>query len=188
MTPSQIGGAGLGATAGGSIFSAFGSIASGSANQDMYDYQASIARLNQQIDLQNAEYSRQVGEQQAQQYGVKAAQQMGAIKTAQAASNLDVNSGSAVQVRASQGKLAQLDTDVIRSNAAKTAYNYEIQGTLAGAQADLYSLAGADAMSAGFIGAGSSLLGGLGSVSSQWLQGQRVNLWGGTGLNFGASG
>lgn len=187
MNPSSIGAAGLGTSAGGSILSAFGSIASGSANQDMYDYQASIARLNSQIDLQNAEYSRQVGEQQASQYGIKAGQQMGAIKSAQASSGLDVNSGSAMDVRASQGRLNRLDTDVIRSNAAKTAYNYEIKSTMDNAQAGLYSMAGDNAMSAGLIGAGSSVLGGLGSVSGQWLQGQRVGLWSGTGLDFGAN-
>lgn len=186
MNPSSLGAAGLGASGGGSILSAFGSIASGSANQDMYDYQASIARLNQQIDLQNAEYSHQVGEQQAAQYGLKAAQQMGGIKVAQAASNLDVNSGSAVQVRASQSKLNQLDTDVIRSNAAKTAYNYEVKATMDSAQANLYDMAGSNAFSAGLIGAGSSILGGIGSVSGQWLQGQKVGMWSGTGLDFGS--
>lgn len=177
-SPSQIGGAGIGATAGGSILSAFGSIGSGIANKDMYDYQSSIANLNKQIDLQNAEFSRQTGEQQAFQYGLKASQQMGQIKVAQASSGFDVNSGSAVAVRASQGKLNQLDNDIIRSNAAKTAYGYTEQATVAGAQADLYSMAGRNSMAAGVIGAGSSILGGAGSVSSMWLQGQRVGLFG----------
>jgi hypothetical protein len=164
----------MGATAGGSIMSAFGSLASGEANKSMYDYQSGIAKLNQQIDLQNATFATQQGEQQAQQYGLKAGQQMGQIKTAQASSGFDVNSGSNAQVRTSQAHLNSLDTDVIRSNAAKTAYNYTEQASVAGAQAQLYTMAGTNAMAAGEIGFGSSILGGVGSVSSEWLKYNQV--------------
>jgi hypothetical protein len=180
MNPSSIGGAGLGATAGGAALSAFGSIGSGIANRQMFDYQAGIARLNQQIDLQNAQFATQTGEQQSLQFGLKAGQQMGQIKVAQASSGFDVNSGSAKAVQSSQRGLNLLDTDIIRSNAAKTAYGYTEQATVAGAQANLYTAAGSNAMTAGILGAGSSVLGGVGSVSSMWLQGQRVGLWGGS--------
>ena len=178
MTPNsgQIAGLGIGATAGGSLLSAGGSFASGVANSSMYNYQASIARLNQQIDTQNAEFATQTGEQQALQFGLKARAQMGQIKTAEASSGFDVRTGSNAQVRASQQRLNLLDADVIRSNAAKTAYNYETQGTVAGAQASLYSMAGSNALSAGVIGAGTSILGGAASVSSEWLKGQMVGL------------
>jgi hypothetical protein len=179
--PTQIGQLGMGATAGGSILSAFGSLSSGFANKDMYDYQAGIAKLNQQIDLQNAEFARQTGEQQATQFGLKAGAQMGQIKAAQASSGLDVRSGSAAQVQASQRTLNTLDTNVIRSNAAKTAYNYTEQATVAGAQANLYTMAGTDSLIAGAIGAGSSIIGGAASVSSEWLQGAKVGLWGAGG-------
>lgn len=176
-SPSQIGGIGLGATAGGSIMSAFGSLASGFSNSKMYDYQAGIAKLNQQIATQNAEWATDTGEQQSLISGLKTGQQIGQIKVAQASSGLDVNSGSAVQVRASQAQTGQLDTDIIRSNAAKTAYNYETQAVTAGAQASVDSMAANNSMMAGAIGMGSSILGGIGSVSSQWLQGNRVGLW-----------
>ena len=185
-SPAQIGGIGLGATGGGSMLSAFGSLASGISNQSMYNYQSGIARLNQQIDLQNAEYARQQGEQQAQQFGLKAGQQFGQIKVAQAASGFDVRGGSNAQVQASQRHLNSLDMDVIRSNAAKTAYNYETQGAVAGAQAKLYSMAGAQALAAGEIGFGTSILGGISSVSSEWLKGAQVGLWsGGSGSSGG---
>jgi hypothetical protein len=178
-SPSQIGGIGLGATAGGSLLQAFGSLSSGISNKNMYDYQSGIAKLNQQIDLQNAEFASQQGEQQAQQFGLKAGQQMGQIKVAQASSGFDIRSGSALQVRQSQANINALDTDVIRSNAAKTAYGYETQATVAGAQSKLYSMAGTNALAAGAIGFGSSILGGVSSVSSEWLKGAQVGLWGG---------
>lgn len=176
--PSQIAGAGIGATAGGSILSAFGSLSSGIANSNMYNYQAGVAKLNQQIDAQNAEFAVQTGEQTAQQFGFKAAAQMGQIKVAQASAGFDVRGGSDAQVRASQQKLNSIDLDTIRSGAAKTAYGFTEQGAIAGAQAQLYSMAGSNALWAGAIGAGSSILGGASSVSSEWLKGQQVGLWG----------
>lgn len=184
-SPGQIGSAGIGGVGGGAALSGFGALASGISNSNMYNYQAGVAKLNQQIDNQNAEFSRQTGEQQALQAGFKQSAQMGQIKAAQGASGFDVNSGSAVQVRTSQSKLNTLDTDVIRSNAAKTAYNYQLQGVAAGAQASADKIAGTDSLIAGGIGLGSSILGGAASVSSMWLQGARVGLWnsGGGGTN-----
>lgn len=175
----------MAATAGGGILSAFGSIASGFANRDMYNYQAALAKLNQQIDKQDAELAMQEGEQQNMQFGLKAGQRLGQEKVALASSNFDLRSGSAQQVISSQQMLDRMDMQTIRSNAAKTAYNYETQATMAGAQADLYSRAGKNAFAAGFIGAGTSILGAASSVSSEWLQGQRVGLWGSSGSSSG---
>ncbi len=179
-TPSQIGGLGMGATAGGSLMQGFGSLASGFANKDMYDYQASVAKLNQQIDLQNAQFARQQGEQQATTVGMKGAAQLAQIKVAQASGGFDVRGGSNAQVQASQHKITQLDTDIVRSNAAKTAYSYETQATVAGSQASLYKSAGTNAEEAGFMNFGTSILGGASSVSSEWLKGQTMGLWGGS--------
>ena len=178
LSNSQIGAAGLGATAGGGILSAFGALSSGIANKEMYDYQSSIAKMNQQIDQQNAEFATQTGEQQATISGMKTGQQIATTKVAQASSGFDVNSGSNKQVRESEAKVGAIDTDIIRSNAAKTAYGFEVQGAVAGAQSSVYSIAGDNALVAGGIGATSSILGAASSVSSQWLKGQQVGLWG----------
>jgi hypothetical protein len=181
--PSQIAGAGMGATAGGSILSAFGALSSGVANSNMYNYQSGVAKLNQQIDTQNAEFARQTGEQQARQFGFKASAQMGAIKVAQASGNFDVRSGSDKQVQDSQRALNTIDLDTIRSTAAKTAYGFTEQGAIAGSQASLYSSAAGNALAAGGIGAASSILGGASWVSSMWLKGQQVGMFGGGGTN-----
>lgn len=179
-SPQQIGQLGLGSTVGGSLLSAGGAISSGIAGANQYQYQAGIAKLNQQLDKQNEEFARQEGEQQASQFGIKAGQQMGQIKASQASAGFDVRSGSDAQIRTSQRTLNTIDTNIIRSNAAKTAYNYEIQGNIAGQQASMYSAASKNAMAAGFLNAGSSVLGGVSSVSSQWLKGQQTGLWGST--------
>lgn len=194
MSNSFAGFAGIGQTLLGGLTSAFGSLFKGDAEKQMYDYQAGVARLNAQIAQQNSAYALQIGEQQAQGVGLQGGQRMGQIKAAQAASGLDVNSGTAVDVRASQKEWTGIQTAAVRSSAAKTAYNYQVQSVQFGAQAQLDTLAGQNARSAGMIGAASSIVGTASSVSSEWMRGSQLGLWGqgqqntNTGQSLGSSG
>jgi len=108
---------------------------------------------------------------------MKAAQQAGAIRAAQGASNIDVNSGSAAKVQADQRFIAQTDLTQIRSNAAKVAYDYDVKSVMDLNQANLDVMAGENAKQAGQINAMSSILGTVGSVSSKWLQGGQQGMW-----------
>ena len=176
----DIGAAGIGATIGGGISSVFGDLLGGTAQKQYYDYQAGVAQMNAQIMQQNAEYAINVGEIQAQQQGLAAGQQMGKIVAGQAASGLDVNSGSNKQVQQSQIGIERTSATAIRSTAAKTAYNYGVEGAAFSAQAGADIAAGKNAMTAGMIGAESSILGSATSVSGEWLKGQQIGLWGGS--------
>lgn len=178
---SAIGSVGLGASLGGGLLSAFGAASSGNAQKQMYDYQAQVATLNSQIDKQNEEYASNQGEIQATQYGQKAAQQRGQIITAQGASGIQVGTGSNAAVVNSQKAITNLDLTQIRSNAAKTAYDFDVKSTMDTDQAALDTMAGENAQKAGYISAASSILGTAGSVSSKWLQGSTAGLWGGGG-------
>lgn len=151
----------------------------------MYNYQSQVAQINATIDKQNAEYASNQGEIQAQQYGEKASQQRGQIIAAQGASGLQVGTGSNAAVVASQKALTSLDLTQIRSNAAKTAYDYTTKSTFDTNQATLDTIAGANAAKAGDIGAASSILGTVGSVSSKWLQGNTQGLWSTGGSSSG---
>lgn len=177
-SPTTVGTIGLGANLAGGLLSAFGANQQGSAQQSMYNYRAQVARINAQIDRQNAEWARTKGEKEAEQYGMKAAQRGGQIKVAQAASNLDVNSGSAREVQRSQAKITETDLSTIRSNAAKIAYDYDAKATMDENQASLDVMAGKYAKQAGDINMLGSLIGTAGSVSSKWLQGNQMGLWG----------
>lgn len=189
MNPTQIGALGMGATTGGGLLSAGGSIASGFSNSHMFGYQSALARLKAQVADQNAEFAIQTGEQQAVKTGLAQGQRMGAIRAAQGASGFDVNSGTNKQVRESQQMIDRMDLAQIRSNAARTAYGYKIEGAMASSEAEAYSLASTNAIIAGGIGAGSSILGSAASVSSEWLQGARVGLWNGSsGSSYGSGG
>lgn len=176
---SDVAGLGMGLQAGGGIAGAIGSISGGIAQQQMYNYQAGIAQLNAKIAYQNATYAEQVGENQAQRAGLAAQNRLGRIKVAQASSGLDVNSGSPKQVYQSQRLLSQMDIATIRSDAAKTAYNYEVQGVQFGAQANLDTIAGQNARISGLIGADSSIVGAASSLTGTYLRGQQLGLFGG---------
>jgi hypothetical protein len=154
-------------------------MSSGQSQQQMYDYQSRVATLNAGIDQQNAEYASNQGEIQATQYGEKAAQQRGGIIAAQGASGIQVGSGSSADVIRSQKTLTSMDLTQIRSNAAKTAYDFQVKGAMDTNQATLDTMAGENAEKAGEIGAASSILGTVGNVSSKWLQGNTAGLWGG---------
>lgn len=168
----------MASSAGGGVLSAFGNVAEGKSTKAMYDYQASVARINSDIDRQNAEWERSKGEIEGQQYGLKAAQQFGEIRTGQAASGLDVNSGSNLAVQNSQRTLARMDEATIRNNALKTAYDYDVKSTTDLNQAALYDTAGKNAQTAGYIKAASSIIGSASSVSSKWLSASQVGIGG----------
>jgi hypothetical protein len=110
---------------------------------NMADYQAAVADQNRKIALQNADYSRVVGDVQASESGMKTAAEIGTAKAYQAASGVNVNTGSAVDVRTSMTQLGYYDQQTIRANAAKTAWGYDVEATQDEAQGALYSLTAA---------------------------------------------
>src|SRR5207244_2651841 len=117
---------GIGATVAGGALQAQAATQGGIAQQQMYNYQSQVAKINSDIDKQNASYALAQGEVQAMQSGMRYRQEEGHILTTQAASNLDITSGSAVDVRNSERTLASIDAAQIRSNAAKTAYDFDV--------------------------------------------------------------
>jgi len=154
--------------------SAYGAYAGGQAQSSMYQYQAGLARMNAQIQKQNAIYATQRGEAEAMQSGMKTRQQIGETLTRQAASGIDVNAGSGIQVRRSEQELGTYDQATLRSNAARAAYGARAQGLMDIEQGRLDEYGARTSAFAGDIKAVSSILGTAGSVSSKWIQGQQV--------------
>lgn len=148
--------------------SAYGAVQGGKSKQAMYNYQAGIAAMNTQVAKQNADYAIRVGESQAQAEGLKVKQQVGSTIANRGASGLDVNKGSNARVVQSVEEVGEHNESVIRSDAAKRAYGYEVEAASATAQGVVYRMAGDDARRAGDINALGSILGTAGSVSSKW--------------------
>lgn len=176
---------GTGASIAGGVTSAIGAKYAGDAKGNMYDYQAGVAKLNEQIEQQNADYSRKTGEVQASISGQRTAQTVGLIKANQSASGVDVNSGTNVKVQEGQLKTGQFDEAIIRSNAAKTAYGHEVQALSAETSSQLDTMGAETSRTAGNISAASSILGTVGSVASKWYTaGSSFGTGGGSSVFF----
>lgn len=188
MSAPTIGSVGIGSSLAGGIINAFGAFGQGQSQSKMYAYQAQVAQINSQIDKQNADYARQVGDRNQLNYGLRFGQQEAQIRTAKAASGLDINSGSAADVQSSQRKLDQMDLSTMRENAAKTAYDYDVKATQDMNQAGLYNAASSNASRAGIISGLGSLIGTAGSVSSKWLAGSTSGLFNSGGSGVAGSG
>lgn len=169
-------------TAAGAGVGAFGAITGGNAQAGMYEYQQGVAKINQQIQKQNADYARATGEVEASVEGAKNRQAVGGIRAVQGASGVDVGSGSATQVQEGQRQQGEFDQAIIRSNAAKKAYGYEVEATQSEAQANIYGMAAKNSKTAGLLGAFTSILGGATSVAGKWYDATRL----GIGTNAGA--
>lgn len=144
----------------------------------MYNYQAGIALQNQQIQNQNEQYALNSGEANTAQSGMATRARVGGIVAAQAASGFQVGTGTNADVQQSQEAVGLTDQTTIRSNAAKAAYDYDIGAVQAGEQASAYSASAANASAAGNLNVDASIIGGVSSVSSKWLQGTQSGLFG----------
>jgi hypothetical protein len=174
--PVTLAGISTGTTITGSLLSAFGKAYAGEAQAGMYNYQAGIARMNQRIALQNADYERNVGEVQAQESGMKTRAEVGATTAAQASKGLDVNRGSTVDVRTSEVEIGQQNENIIRANAGRRAYGYDVEAVQDTAQAGLYDMAAKSSKIEGGIGALGSLLSGGTSVADKWLKAGTIGI------------
>jgi len=176
--PVTLGTIGLASSGASGALRIFSSLMGGGAKADAYKYQSSMAWQNAAIAKQNQKYALDIGEQQAEKQGIAGAAQAGQVKAGQAASGVDVNTGSAKEVQTSQHLVSQMDLNTIREKAAKTAYDFSVQATNYENQAKGYSKAASNAKTEGVLGAVSSFIGTVGSVSSKWLRGNQLGMWG----------
>lgn len=177
--PAALAAIGLGATIGGGVASAMGQYQAGQAENAKFQYQAGVAKINQDIKKQDAEYFRDVGEVEAQRSGFATRERVSNIKSTQAGSSVDVNTGSPAAVRESQIDIGQQDARIIRAAAARRAYGSEIEGMNLGTQAEMYKFAGKNAETAGKLKATGTLISTAGNVASKWY---------GMSSSFGSSG
>lgn len=170
VSPNTLAQVSLGGTAAGAGISTVGSFLQGKSQADLYQYRAGLSLAKKQIDLQNRDFALQSGESEAQNYGLRSRFQAGGIKAAQGASNLDVGSGSMLDVQRGQKLVSDIDMANIRTNAARRAYGFETQAAMDEAEAGLYDKAAKGAFQGGLIKSAASLVSGATSVSDKWLQ------------------
>lgn len=173
---------GTSAAAGG--VGAYSALESGEAKAKAFEYQAGVAAVNADIARQNAAYAQRTGETQAARTGMGQRFRMGQITAKQASTGIDINSGSTVDVREGQGMVDRLDQAQIRENAARKAYGHIVEAEGHKRSGEVALNSAEDAQWAGKIGAATSILGGVSSVSSKWSQGSQSGMFGGSSQGY----
>jgi hypothetical protein len=155
----------------GTAISAIGAISSGGQQAAEATYQSQVAANNAIIAGQNANYATAAGETTAYNTGLQERAKAGAIKAGIAAGGIDVNSGSAAQVRESQDVLGLTDVEQVRQNAALQAYGFRTQATSYEAQSQLEKQEAGYDTEAGWLKGIGSLIGG----GAQFAGGSGIN-------------
>lgn len=160
--------AGIGSTLLGGGISAYGQIMQGEAQAKAAKYNKEVAQGNADAAQRNAELSAASADALTGNQGLRNRATMGSIIANQAASGIDVMSGSAIDVRSSAAELGELNSLTVRANATKEAYGYQVQKSQFDQQATLEGYAGKNASDASEIGAASTLLGSAGSAAANF--------------------
>lgn len=136
-------------------------------------YQANVYRQNAAIaDMQGADaITRGAEEERRFRQGTK--QIVGASRAALAAQGVDVNSGSALDVQASEMALGELDALTIRNNAAREAWGYQVDALNSRQAAKMAQLGAKNAADAYRSQATSTLLTGAANTYGLYSQSQR---------------
>jgi hypothetical protein len=159
----------LGVSALGTVMGAVGQANAGAASAAQANYQAQLARNNQQIAEWNAQRALQQGQVGEQQQRFKTAQVIGSQRAALASQGGDINSGSPLDIAGDTARAGEFDAQTIRNNAAMQAYGFRVQAANAGAQSELYRQSAANTMDALPFSIGSSLLGSASSLFNKGL-------------------
>lgn len=154
----------------GAATTAVGTVEQGQATANAASYSAQVAANNAKIAGQNADYASAAGEQQAGTKSLQGAATGGKIKAAQAANNVDVNTGSTVDVQASQREVSKLDTETVLNNAELQAYGYRTQQTNFQAESELDKLKAEQAPIGADLGAAGGFLSSASALSSKYSQ------------------
>lgn len=168
--PVTIAVASLAATVIGSGVSAYGAMAQGAAQKQMYDYQAQVAQFNAQIAATQSNVAQEAAEVQAQKVALQGEETREAEATRIAAGGLDLGSGSAKAVLASQTEITQHDEAMTRWEGEQKAYSLRVQSVQDTMQGQLDVAAGVGAEQAATFTAGTSLLGGAQQFGDRYVK------------------
>lgn len=159
---------GWGATSTG--LNAAGSLLSGIGAGQQAGYQAGVAQNNAAIENANAQATLVAGQVQESQSKLRTGEIIGQQKAAQGANGLDVNVGSAAEVRQSTANIGAMDAALIHYNASRAAFGQEQQAANYTAQAALDKKAASGDVLSGVFKAGTSILSGASSISGKYAQ------------------
>jgi len=163
----------------GALLSAGGAVMGAISQGNAASYQAAVAQQNADVARQQASYVRQQGARQEQEDIWKARAFVADQEADQAASGLDISSGTPAAVREGTKLLARTGFRNIRDNTARAALGYDQEAINQTAQAKmLKAQAGQTTMNA-IMGVTGSLLGSAASIGTKYMDMKRtgVPMW-----------
>lgn len=152
----------------GSMKAAQGAQYSSQAQANADTYNSEVAANNAALAKQNASMAAAEGNAKVEVEQLATRAKVGGIVANQAASGVNVNSGSALDVRSSARETGELNAINIRADAARQAYGYQTEAAGYTAQSGLDKASATNAKTAGDINAQSSLISGVGDVGSSF--------------------
>lgn len=145
------------------------------ATANARNYAAQVAENNATTAGRNAEATMKAGKAKAEAASMKNAATVARVGAAMAANGVDINDGSAVDVKASQRMTGVLDAETVLNNAALESYGYRVSQSNYEAQAEMdrtsagYALVGGDVAADGIeAGASGGLLSSASSLGFKW--------------------
>ena len=152
----------------GTALGAYGQIQAGQQAAAAAEYNAAVARNNQIIADRQAEDALKRGQVAEEEQRRRTRAMAGTQRAALAASGVQLDQGSPVDILSDTAQFGELDALTIRNNAEREAYGYRVQGMNFGAEAGLQQARAASAMPSALIGAGSTLLSGAASTYDRY--------------------
>lgn len=154
------------------LLSGVGQIQQGNAQAAASRYQANVAEMNATLEDRKARDALERGKIAEQEKRRDTARLLGQQQAAYAANGVDLTMGSPLDTIAGSASLGEVDALTIRSNAAREAYDYDMQGANKRAEANLARAQASSAKTGSLLGAGSTLLGGAASVGKYMKTGK----------------
>jgi hypothetical protein len=159
----------VGGTALGGGIQALGQFLGGISAKNQAAFQAAVLRNNKLLADQAAEQALDKGRVQAQAKQVETAGVIGAQAATFAGRGIVVNQDSVLEMALDASRIGKLDEIQIINNAKLEAQALKLQGANFAMQAKAAKAAGRDALLAGILGAGGTLIGTAGTVASKWM-------------------
>ena len=134
-------------------------IQQGAALSKQYNYEANISELNAELAKQDARNVLEEGSKAITEIYSKATKITASQTAAVADSGFVVGEGTAKDIIKSTNLEAEIDAKIMKENAYKQSWGFEMEALNLKSKARLYRMAGDDAMEAGVMNSKSTILG-----------------------------
>ena len=159
---------GIALTLASTVIGAAGQIQQGKAQAAASNYNAKVAEMNATLADRRARDALERGKIEEQQKRQEISQLKGRQKAAMAANGVDLTFGSPLDTIVDTAVLGELDALTVRRNAAREAYDHEVQGVNNRSDATLNRMNAKAAKTGGYLAAAGTVLGGAGKAYGQY--------------------